>query len=80
MRYRFIAQQLNVSRRDMVSVDMDERAVLTRLSCQYDNAFRFRHLSADYQELLYRICSTLCEEELDTRVYKKAYKQAERGR
>lgn len=80
LRFKFIAQQLNIPRRELVSVDMDENAMLCRLACQYDNAFRFQRLSADYRELLYRICSTLCDEELDTRMYRKALKLAERGR
>lgn len=80
LRFKFISQQLNVPKRDLISVDMDENAMMCRLACQYDNSFRFQRLSADYKELLYRICSTLCEEELDTKVYRKAFKLAERGR
>lgn len=80
VRFKYIAMQLEIPRRELVSVDMDDYAVACRLACQYDHAFRFQRLSADYKELLYRITSTLCEEELDTKLYKKAFKLAERGR
>lgn len=79
-RFKYIAMQLDVPRRELVSVNMDEYALACRLACQYDHAFQFRRLSADFRELLYRITSTLCEEELDTKIYKHALKLAERGR
>lgn len=80
LRARYIAQLLDIPKRELILVDMDEGAILCRLSCQYDAAFRFRRLSPDYKELLYRVCSTLCGEELDTKRYRKAYRLAERGR
>lgn len=79
-RFSFIAQQLKVPKRELTSINMDENAMLCRLACQYDNAFRFQRLSSDFKELLHRICSTLCEEELDTKLYRRAFKLAERGR
>lgn len=79
-RYKYIAMQLGISRRDLTFVDLDDVTYACRLASQYDSVVRFSNLSSDFKELIYRLCCTFSGREISKKEYRKYQRLAERGR
>lgn len=80
---KFISSELEFPLRDTIAVPYDAETAECRINCMYDNVFRFSGISAEFQELIDRLCLTVlkdCGIELTPREYRKLYKMAERGK